>query len=190
MSGKSKTKQRLSKIFVYLCRLIFKEMESRYDTRLVISCKSLSNESHRFEFHINSAFFDAYGNTDIHSAELIVQVALRKMGAVQFEVSVGITGTASVPCDRCLDPVDIQVNYRADMAEEEIEEAYNTDLGEMDLGQYVYDSVCVSIPIQRIHRDETLCNRQMLDIWKKNSGGMTAENGAFAALKELINNNK
>jgi hypothetical protein len=30
----------------------------------------------------------------------------------------------------------------------------------------------------------------MLDIWKKNSGGMTAENGAFAALKELINNNK
>ncbi len=165
-------------------------MESRYDTRLVISCKSLSNESHHFEFHINSDFFNAYGNTDILSAELIAQVALRKIGVVQFEVSVGISGTTSVPCDRCLDPVDIQVNYQAEMAEEEIEEAYNTDLGEMNLGQYVYDSVCVSIPIQRIHRDESRCNSQMLEIWKKNNGGMTVENGAFAALKDLINNNK
>ena len=68
--------------------------------------------------------------------------------------------------------------------------------GELDLSQFIYDYVCVNLPLQKVH-EEGECNPQMI----AKLSGMDAENNIgqesgnetnspFGALGELLKNMK
>ncbi len=155
-------------------------------TQLVIVTKSLANGSHPFDFQIDKGFFEAFDNTEIKCAALKVGVNVRKMGPLQLEVQVAVNGEVEVACDRCLDNVAIPVIFTDSLEEEEVLEMTESESGELDLTQYVYDSVCVGMPLQRIHA-EGACNPEMLALWQSNNEQTPRESGAFEGLKDLLN---
>ena len=66
--------------------------------------------------------------------------------------------------------------------------------GELDLSQFIYDYICVNMPLQRVHA-EGKCNPQMMErLGGLGSGkGNDAENGGetnspFGVLQQLLDN--
>lgn len=163
-------------------------MEELGTRTITIVVKSLSFGSHQFDFQLDKGFFDGYLNEDIVGAHLAVAVRMQKVDNVSMHVEVGIQGVVDVVCDRCLDALELPISYQAALTQEEVDEAWDTETGELDLSQYVYDSVCVSMPIKKTHEPGG-CNPKMMDFWKQNSGQTSTQDGAFDALKDLYNNN-
>ena len=117
----------------------------------VVNLTSLAPGTNRFEWHAGAEFFEAFGNVDILDADLEVTASVVCHG-LTAEVSCEIAGSVTVACDRCLEDLVIPV-------ETSFEESYTPDGGELDLSQDVYDYVCTSLPLQRMH-PEGECNQE------------------------------
>ena len=90
-----------------------------------------------------------FGNPDILDADLEVEVTIHNHG-VTVDVECDINGSVTVPCDRCLEDLEIPV-------ETGFEESYVPEGDELDLSQDVYDYVCIALPLQKVH-PEGQCN--------------------------------
>ena len=61
-------------------------------------------------------------------------------------------------CDRCLERLTMPLSFQSMLGEEELAECLNACTGHYDFSQYVYDNVCLAIPIQRVHTLEKDCD--------------------------------
>ena len=104
----------------------------------IIPVKGLKAGSSEFHWHAGGEFFGSFGNPDILDADLAVEVSVVCDGP-GIEASCRIEGTVTVPCDRCLAPLVLPVSVSF-----ETEDTY-------DLNQDIYDEVCLSLPIIRVH---------------------------------------
>ena len=117
----------------------------------VVKLTSLAPGKNRFSWHAGAEFFEAFGNVDILDADLEVTAQVVSHG-LTAEASCEIAGTVTVACDRCLEDLVIPV-------ETSFEEQYTPEGDELDLSQDVYDYVCISLPLQRMH-PEGECNQE------------------------------
>ena len=118
----------------------------------------MSSGRRAFEWKADGAFFENFGNPDILEADLDVTAEVVNHGAT-VDVDCRITGTVTVPCDRCLDDLEIPV-------ETGFSEVYTPDTPDLDLSQDVYDFVCVAMPLQRVH-PEGECNQETIKYLSK-----------------------
>lgn len=105
------------------------------------------------EWHADGKFFEDFGNSEILGADIQVSARINWRG-VTAEVACGIKGSVTVACDRCLENLDLPV-------ETSFEESYVPDGAELDLSQDVYDYVCISLPLKRVHPDQG-CNQDTI----------------------------
>lgn len=88
-------------------------------------------------------FFENFGNSEILDADVKVDAKIRNRGT-GVDVDCVISGKVTVPCDLCLEPLTIDI-------ETGFQESYIPEDGELDLSQDVYDYVCTSLPLHRVH---------------------------------------
>ena len=142
-----------------------------------IAYKGLKNGSHDFSFEVGGAFFEACGSTDIKDGACSVAVTLAKSDA-QLTVDTAIHGCVVVACDRCLEdcrvPVDFEGRLLVKFSDEPCE--YDGEVlwlrpgeDEVDLAQYIYESIVLSLPYQRVH-PEGGCDPEMLRRFRIVSG--------------------
>lgn len=139
-----------------------------------IQYKGLKIGSHSFEFEIDNKFFKEYPEGEIEQGNLVANVHLLKHSTM-LEFFIDITGEVEVACDRCLEPLKLPINYSGRLivkiGNDEISD--NDELWvvsenefEVNLAQYLYESICLSLPISRYHgiegSSEKDCNPQML----------------------------
>lgn len=84
------------------------------------------------------------------------------------ELNINISGTITVPCDRCLDPIEIPVDWQSEGIIKVTDMQTDNDDPDIiyispnettiNLRQYLYECVMLSLPIQRTHQDIKLCN--------------------------------
>ena len=117
----------------------------------VVKLTSLAPGKNRFTWHAGAEFFETFGNVDILDADLEVTAQVVSHG-LTAEAACGIAGTVTVACDRCLEDLVIPV-------ETSFEEQYTPEDDELELSQDVYDYVCTSLPLQRVH-PEAECNQE------------------------------
>ena len=117
----------------------------------VVKLTSLAPGTNHFTWHAGVEFFEIFGNTEILDADLEVTAEVRNHG-LTAEAACRIAGSVTVACDRCLEDLRIPV-------ETSFEESYTPESDELDLGQDVYDFVCISLPLQRVH-PEGECNQE------------------------------
>ena len=117
----------------------------------VVQLTSLAPGTNHLEWHAGAEFFEGFGNVDILDADLEVTAHVLSRG-LTVEVSCTLTGSVTVACDRCLEDLVIPVDTA-------FEETYTPEGGELDLSQDVYDYVCTSLPLQRVH-PEGECNQE------------------------------
>ena len=90
-------------------------------------------------------FFESFGNQEILDADIKVEATVNNRG-VSVDVDAQIDGSVTVLCDRCLEPLVIPV-------ETDFQETYAPEGAELDFSQEVYDFICISLPLQRVHED-------------------------------------
>ena len=117
----------------------------------VVKLTALAPGTSHFTWHAGAEFFEKFGNAEILDADLEVTADVRNHG-LTAEAACEIAGSVTVACDRCLEDLVLPV-------ETSFEESYTPEGDELDLGQDVYDFVCISLPLQRVH-PEGECNQE------------------------------
>ena len=154
-----------------------------------------------FRWQADSKFFQKFDNEEILDARVEAVATAVKSGHY-IGVDLDIQGTVTVACDRCLEdltlPVDAHPAFSVKfgekaLSEEEMREgsreilvmdAADTDL---DLSQVIYDYVCLSLPMQRVHA-EGGCNPDTVRFLSQGPGNEEAAttDSPFSALKGLF----
>lgn len=168
---------------------------------MLLEINGLPDESMDFHWDLGKEFFESFGNADIMEAKVGVDVRLVKSGDfVGVDVSAG--GSVTVPCDRCLAPLEIPVDEAvalsvkfgpgepgdtAEAKEGGREIVYLADRETaLDLDQTVYDYVCLAVPMKRVH-PEGGCDASVTRFIGKDSGsGDASSDNPFAALKDML----
>ena len=170
----------------------------------LIPLNGLARGKTRSRSRVGKEFFEKFDNTEILDAGLLVSTEIEKSGQY-IGIDCHISGTVTVPCDRCLDPVAIPVGTCARLSlkfaageGDDTEDGsgreivrLSEDNTEFDLSQVIYDYVCLSLPPRRLH-PEGGCNPEAMKylehgISVRNAGGDNDGN-PFMALKDLLGN--
>ena len=119
----------------------------------VISVKGLKPGESHLDWHADGEFFAAFENSEIKDADLNISVDIFN-DEFEIKVKCGIEGSVTVTCDRCLE--DLVLPVRTSFEEDET----------LDLNQDIYDYVCISLPMQRVH-PEGECNEETVKYLSK-----------------------
>ena len=134
-----------------------------------IAYKGLKVGSYDFDFKVDSALFEAFETEEIKGGDCVVRVKLNRSESM-LELNVDIEGEVICECDRCLEDCPIAIDYNGDLVVKFSEETdfYDGDVmwispaeDMLDLTQYIYESIVLSLPYSRVHEDGQ-CNPEML----------------------------
>lgn len=166
-----------------------------------ISCKGLKNGASNYSFLLDDDFFSKWEESEILSGEVRAEVELIK-ASTSLHLSCHIEGSVVVECDRCLEPLTIEVSGDSESdstfdgtAEENEGVVIDSVEEEILLADYLYQSVLLSLPYSRTHASTDECNPEMLAKFKivteeeferlTASEGSLAENPEAAKLADL-----
>jgi uncharacterized protein len=170
--------------------------------QFVIPFKGLKTGKHDFVFDIDDKFFDDFEQSEVTRGNMHVEVILDKK-INMLELNFMLQGYVVVTCDRCLDDLELPVNYKTalyvnfgDVTEEQTDEiiVLSRNEFELDIAQYLYEYVHLALPYKRIHPDnvkgQSTCNKEML---KKIEEHLIRDNDddsdpRWDDLKSLLNN--
>ena len=121
----------------------------------------LSNKVHLFQFELKDGFFEQYGKEVLSTGDFAAQISLDKRETF-IEADFKISGQTELICDRSLEPfhfklkIDRKIIFKYGEEPQEVSEeiviiARDQDL--LDLGQYLYEFIVLSIPIKKLHPD-------------------------------------
>ena len=172
------------------------------DDKFIIPLNGLAAGESRFSWSAGKEFFDSFENSEILDAELNIEVRVEKSGRY-LGVDCEVKGHVTVECDRCLEelemPIDphiaLSVKYGSEENAEEHQEGEREivfipeDSAELDMSQVIYDYVCLSLPMQRVHEPGG-CNPAAMKFYDAPIGSETSETeesaSPFAALKDMF----
>ena len=138
---------------------------------ILLDLGTLALGQHVLEYTLDDAFFAGLDQDEILGGECkaTVEVNARETGA---SLHISITGVARVTCDRCLDPMDVELEPIEDrellkLAEEDGEDDHAIYVAEshpvFDLGWLLYELIAVRLPVVHSHA-EGQCNAEMAAI--------------------------
>lgn len=138
-------------------------------TQYAISWKGLKNGAYHFDFKVDKSLFEAFESAEIKDGDLHVSVTAERMDN-QLTLQVVIGGSVLVSCDRCLEDYWQPIDFNGTLLirfSNEIKD-YDGEVmwlvpgeTEVSLAQYIYESIVLSLPYQRVH-PEGECNPDML----------------------------
>lgn len=138
-------------------------------SRYKIAYKALGIGVHNYTFDVDSELFTSVEGSEILAGDCSVEVELQRSESM-LELNVSIDGEVEVACDRCLDPCTVEicfdgrliVKFSAEVDDYDGEVMWLSPTeSELDLRQYIYESIVLSLPYQRIH-PEGGCNAEMM----------------------------
>lgn len=163
--------------------------------RIVIPVKGLSQGEHSFNFAIGKEFFQDFENGQIKDADCTLRVSvIRHQTLISVNCIVG--GFVVVECDRCLDDLTLKVDLERgltigfgslDVDEESSDDVMIIDAADAEvcLDQFVYDYICLSLPLVKVH-PQGKCNPDMLKYIGESRTAVS--DSPFQNLKEMIDN--
>ena len=119
----------------------------------IIDLERLPIGRHSYDITLDNAFFENLEKSEILGGEVAGKATLnlREEG---YQLNIAVHGTVFVVCDRCLDPMSLEIEAND---EGEWLEANGERL---DLSWLAYEIVSINIPIVHCHQ-EGECNKQM-----------------------------
>jgi uncharacterized protein len=134
---------------------------SKILNRYLVQFKALTVGKHILSFDVDDAFFDEFEGSEVSKGDLTIDLTLQKSSNM-MELDFYIEGDVEVLCDRCLEPFTIPTTFEGKLiiriSDSIDEDEINDDIWyvssnehEVNLSQYIYESICLSLPIQRYH---------------------------------------
>ena len=143
------------------------------------------------DFEIGKEFFENMENNDILASDIRVHMDMDKRNDAYYCVF-HCKGLLQIPCDRCLDPMDHDVdteyketvkygdNYN-DGADNLLVIPYSNKY--LNVAYMLYDTILLTIPIRHVH-PQGKCNRAMLEALRKHRGSAQEEDDDADEIRE------
>lgn len=158
----------------------------------------LKEGTHNFQFPLSKSFFETFKYSEFNSADINVDLVLVKKSTI-IELSLKGTGSVNINCTLTNEPFDYQINSKlnllvkfGDSYDDENDELLVLPHGShsIDLDQYFYEMIVLSMPIRNVHPDvengtidsEILNRLKEFDINKEKNSNFDAR---WDKLKEL-----
>ena len=130
----------------------------------------LGNQPDRFESELTDRFFADLEQEEISGGDIHAEIFVRATAGDIYNVQVKVKGNVIVACDRCLDPLQIEVEA-SDTLKVKDADPEDCDADDMlyleannpcyDFSWQVYEIIETSLPMQRVH-PEGECNKDMV----------------------------
>lgn len=173
----------------------------------IVQFSGLKSGRYEYGYVLDNTFFERYENEELRDGKVIFHVILeRRERMLLFTFT--FEGTVKSICDRCLGEIEVPVKGEETLCvkfsdTEESDDENVVFLPEnayqIDLAQWMYEYVAVSMPMQRLH-PEGQCDEEMLkyiseereesddtEIRELEDGEVDSR---WAVLKNLLENNK
>jgi uncharacterized metal-binding protein YceD (DUF177 family) len=141
---------------------------------LKLKIKTLPFGTHTVECHVDESFFNTEEQTEVRRADVDVTVEVTRKSETTYHLEISCRGTVTIPCDRCLDDLDlpVDVDYRLNVEQmgTELDDSSDellivpSEWRELDTAPLVRDTILLSIPMTHCHENEDDCNAIMLDV--------------------------
>jgi hypothetical protein len=131
----------------------------------IVELQRLPLGTHRFDFQLDDAFFGALEKTEILGGQVDCLATLN-IREDYHTLTIAVHGTVSVVCDRCLDPMNIDINDEQEIENDDEAEISNLQSSisntnrAIDLSWLAYEIVSINIPLVHSHQPGE-CNQQM-----------------------------
>ena len=124
----------------------------------IVDLSRLPIGTHSFDIQLNNDFFASLEKSEILSGEVAAKATLN-LREEDYQLNITVHGTVFVVCDRCLDPMPLEINDEQEIwSEEDNDQSPKTN--QLDLSWLAYEIVSINIPIVHSHQPGE-CNAQM-----------------------------
>lgn len=115
--------------------------------------------SHQFDYQIDNTFFEHFEYDEFHKANVKVDLELEKKSTL-LDLHFQFNGTVNVNCDLTNEPYDQPISGNFDLVvkfgqeyNDEEEDLLILPHGsyEVDVAQYIYESIVLAVPAKRVH---------------------------------------
>lgn len=134
-------------------------VEMKNTKEYLIPFVGLKQGKHHFEYQLSNAFFEIFDYDEFENSDIKVNVVLEKNSSM-LELVFQHSGTVNVPCDLTSEDFDLPINGEMKLIVRFGEE-FNNDNEELlilpfgefeiDIAQYMYEMIVLSIPLRRVH---------------------------------------
>ncbi len=138
-----------------------------------ISLKGLKSGSQTYEFDLDNEYFKKIDSPEVQQGNVKVKLVVGKNASL-YELSFDVNGTVQVPCDRCLDDMDLAIQHKEKLQvkfgenfSEEGDIVIVPELeGAINIAWFLYEFIVLNIPIKHVHAPGE-CNKTMVSKLKK-----------------------
>ena len=150
-----------------------------------ISLKNLSFGTHTFAYDLDRKFFEDIDGDEVRKGNVKVKVTVKRTSST-FEFDFELKGVVQVPCTRCLDDMNQEVDTRnrliVKFGKEYSEESDEIvvipeEEGEINIAWFLYEFIALCIPIKHVHPAGE-CNRAVSSKLRKHRAVSTDEEDA------------
>lgn len=144
----------------------------------------------RYEYVLDNDFFVSIDAPEIQKGKLHVDLIVKKSMGV-FVLTFHTEGSVVVPCDRCLDDMDILVNTDDELKvklgaafsdEDDIVVVPEED-GCINVAWFMYEFIALSLPMKHVHAPGK-CNKAMMGALSKHLRTSADEESYVSELEE------
>ena len=167
-----------------------------------IPLSGLKEGHHTFDFEIDEEFFEQFEESEVKEGSLIAKIEMDKR-STHSDLSIMISGTVRVCCDRCLEmfshPVVCEnrllVKFGKSMDDIDPDIIFIPfDEHELDLKQHIYEFIYLALPIKRVHPEDkngkSTCDPLMLEKLEEHIIEEESDSDPrWDELKKLMNDN-
>jgi uncharacterized metal-binding protein YceD (DUF177 family) len=149
-------------------------MIMNYLSQYTIPYSGLSEGKHLFDFAVDDRFFAEFETSEVEKGDIKIGIELEKR-STYLGLTFTIVGSVELVCDRCLEnfiyPIEskrkLLVKFSEKPVEDEAEMVYlHPNSFQVEVAQYIYEFVILSLPIRRIHPNgkdgKSLCDPVMI----------------------------
>ncbi len=138
--------------------------------RFNIDLRDLDNGLTQLSYDLDNSYFEAVEAPDLRKGKLHVNLSICRTDN-EFDLSFDIKGTVVVPCDRCLDDMDLDISTDGTLSavlsenkNSEDEDIVTVDEKEgiLNVAWYICEFIELAIPIKHVHAPGK-CNHAMIE---------------------------
>lgn len=146
-----------------------------------IDLKNLPEGINTFSYELDQRFFDSIDDEGVRKGKVQVDLTVKKANEA-FEFNFHLEGTVQIPCDRCLDEMDqeIETDNRliVKFGEEHLEVTDEIIIipeeeGGINIAWFLYEFIILNIPIRHVHMPGK-CNKGMTKKYRQHQAVSTS----------------
>lgn len=128
----------------------------------------MDTDSQTFEFELGNKYFADIDSPEVQKGKVHVTLVVKKTSHA-FELCFRTDGVVTVPCDRCLDDMELPISsadkLMVKFGPEYAEEGDDLiiipeDEGTINVAWFIYEFIALAIPIKHVHAPGK-CNKEM-----------------------------